>query len=261
VVLRRDGPVPGSGAQTSWRFHRGGAIGDETTGLPGVGSVRVSRVVTIARSSSHVRRNTTKSSRSHCPNRVLRARRRAAAEKARPYTADTRQFLDTIARRVLKPAGRLAGVRWLGFHTFRHTCATMLLRADWNAKQVQITLGHHSPACTLATYLHFLDDDLPDTSFLDDLTGEGGNRAATSPTEMTSRLPLTLPGWRVLRRRPGAGLIQRTGDASLQARRPRLDRLSHADGVPGSFRVGRVPAHVLDPASPRAGARNRAEAG
>lgn len=182
-------------------------------------------------------------------------------EGARPYTADTRQFLDTIARRVLKPAGRRAGVRWLGFHTFRHTCATMLLRADWNAKQVQITLGHHSPACTLATYLHFLDDDLPDTSFLDDLTGEGGNRAATSPTEMTSRLPLTLPGWRVLRRRPGAGLIQRTGDASLQARRPRLDRLSHADGVPGSFRVGRLPAHVLDPASPRAGARNRAEAG
>jgi hypothetical protein len=92
-----------------------------------------------------------------------------------------------LMRRVLKPAGRRAGVPWVGFHTFRHTCATMLLRAGWNAKQVQITLGHHSPAFTLAIYVHFLDDDLPDASFLDDVTGEGGNGLATSPTEIPLR--------------------------------------------------------------------------
>ena len=33
-----------------------------------------------------------------------------------------------VAARVLKPAARRAGVPWAGFHTFRHTCATMLFR-------------------------------------------------------------------------------------------------------------------------------------
>ena len=31
-------------------------------------------------------------------------------------------------------------------------------------------LGHHSPAFTLATYVHLIPDDLPDPGFLDDLT-------------------------------------------------------------------------------------------
>jgi integrase len=39
-----------------------------------------------------------------------------------------------------------------------------------NAKQVQVWLGHHSPAFTLATYIHVLPDDLPDASFLDAVT-------------------------------------------------------------------------------------------
>jgi hypothetical protein len=38
----------------------------------------------------------------------------------------------------------------------------------------------------LATYVHFLEDDLPDASFLDDVTG-GANDGATSPTETLSR--------------------------------------------------------------------------
>jgi integrase len=75
-----------------------------------------------------------------------------------------------VAARVLKPAARRAGVPWAGFHTFRHTCATMLFRHGLNAKQVQVWLGHHSPAFTLATYVHLLADDLPDASFLDSLT-------------------------------------------------------------------------------------------
>jgi integrase len=64
-------------------------------------------------------------------------------------------------QRVLKPAGRRAGVPWVGFHTFRHTCATMLFRSGANAVAVQKHMGHHSPAFTLSTYVHFLDDDLP----------------------------------------------------------------------------------------------------
>jgi hypothetical protein len=80
-----------------------------------------------------------------------------------------------------------AGVPWAGFHTFRHTCATTLFRRGLNAKQVQVWLGHHSPAFTLATYVHFLADDLPDAAFLDDVTGPGATPAATSPTETLFR--------------------------------------------------------------------------
>ncbi len=32
-------------------------------------------------------------------------------------------------------------------------------------------LGHHSPAFTLAVYVHLLPDDLPDPAFLDGITG------------------------------------------------------------------------------------------
>jgi hypothetical protein len=55
----------------------------------------------------------------------------------------------------------------------RHTCATILFRHGLNAKQVQMWLGHHSPAFTLEAYVHLLPDDLPDPGFLDELTSGG----------------------------------------------------------------------------------------
>jgi integrase len=73
----------------------------------------------------------------------------------------------STALRAVKAAGKTAGAPWAGLHTLRHTCATMLFRNGANAKQVQLWLGHHSPAFTLATYVHLLPDDLPDASFLD----------------------------------------------------------------------------------------------
>lgn len=89
-----------------------------------------------------------------------------------------------LMRRVLKPAARRAGVPWVGFHTFRHTCASILFRHGLNAKQVQAWLGHHSPAFTLATYVHLLPDDLPSADFLDALgDGQGGNTWATEAPE------------------------------------------------------------------------------
>jgi hypothetical protein len=54
----------------------------------------------------------------------------------------------------------------------------MLFRRGLNAKQVQVWLGHHSPAFTLATYVHLLSDDLPDVDLL-----LGGNTEATQATE------------------------------------------------------------------------------
>ena len=77
-----------------------------------------------------------------------------------------------LMSRVLKPAARLAGVGdWVGFHTFRHTCATMLFRRSWNAVQVLRCLGHHKPSFIADTYVHLLEGDFPDAGFLDSITG------------------------------------------------------------------------------------------
>jgi integrase len=65
-----------------------------------------------------------------------------------------------LRRRVLKPAAEEACVEWVGFHAFRHTCASLLFADGRNAKQVQVWLGHHSAAFTLATYVHLLDGDI-----------------------------------------------------------------------------------------------------
>ncbi len=85
-----------------------------------------------------------------------------------------------LMSRVLKPAAVKAGLgemvgrpqradSWVGFHTFRHTCATTLFRRGWNAVQVQRWLGHHKPSFTLDTYVHLLEEDLPDPTFFDEL--------------------------------------------------------------------------------------------
>jgi integrase len=99
--------------------------------------------------------------------------RGTSTDDAPVFASQSGSYLDAsnVAARVLKPAARRAGVPWAGFHTFRHTCATMLFRHGLNAKQVQMWLGHHSPAFTLATYVHLLPDDLPEPCFLDRLTG------------------------------------------------------------------------------------------
>jgi integrase len=73
------------------------------------------------------------------------------------------------AYRAVKKAAKAAGVPWAALHTLRHTSATILFRRGWNAVQVQKFLGHHSPAFTLATYVHLLPDDLPEPVFLDEL--------------------------------------------------------------------------------------------
>jgi integrase len=78
---------------------------------------------------------------------------------------------ENLARRVLKPAAERAGVPWVGFHTLRHSCASMLFRAGVSPKAVQVWLGHHSPAFTLAVYVHLLPDDLPNAAILDAAVG------------------------------------------------------------------------------------------
>jgi hypothetical protein len=81
----------------------------------------------------------------------------------------TRLDSSNIAARVFKPAAKRAGVPWAGFHTFRHTYATMLFRHGLNAKQGSNVA--RALACVHALSLRpLLPDDLPDASFLDRVT-------------------------------------------------------------------------------------------
>jgi integrase len=114
--------------------------------------------------------------------------RRKAADRALDadlvWPSQTGGHLDVrnLHRDVLGPARKTAKVEWAGFHTLRHTCGTILFRQGLNAKQVQLWLGHHSPAFTLATYVHLLPEDIP----LVDVLAQGGNQVGTRPAE-TSR--------------------------------------------------------------------------
>jgi integrase len=58
---------------------------------------------------------------------------------------------ENLRSRILKPAGKRAGVPWVGFHSFRHTCASLLFEGGKNVKQVQEWLGHHDAGFTLKT--------------------------------------------------------------------------------------------------------------
>jgi len=81
--------------------------------------------------------------------------------------------------RIFKPAAKEAGIEWATIHSLRHYCATRLFALGLNAKQVQTWCGHHSPAFTLATYVHLLSDDLPESPF----GAPVGNKRATEATE------------------------------------------------------------------------------
>jgi integrase len=50
-----------------------------------------------------------------------------------------------VAGRVLKPAVKAVGLDWVSFHTFRHTCASLLFDGGKNVKQVQEWLATPTP--------------------------------------------------------------------------------------------------------------------
>ncbi len=68
---------------------------------------------------------------------------------------------DNVRRRFLKPVLGEAGADWkgAGWHTFRHTFASMLFQRGRNIKQVQHLMGHHAASFTLDTYTHLIDGD------------------------------------------------------------------------------------------------------
>jgi integrase len=100
-----------------------------------------------------------------------------------PSLKGTPLHIPNLRRRVLRPVLEEIGTPWAGFHTFRHTCASMLFERGANAVQVQRWLGHHSPAFTLSTYVHLLADDLGDPLDL-------ANELARGETAAASRVPV-----------------------------------------------------------------------
>jgi integrase len=86
-----------------------------------------------------------------------------------------------LRKRALEPAAQEADLAWIGFHTFRHTCASMLFAEGRNAVQVQRWLGHHSAAFTLAAYVHLLDGDLGEPINLHRIDAESVNRGVNMP--------------------------------------------------------------------------------
>jgi integrase len=67
---------------------------------------------------------------------------------------------NNIRARVLVPALRRAGVPRVGFHAFRHTCASLLIERGLSPLRLQRWMGHHSAAYTLDVYGHLIDAEL-----------------------------------------------------------------------------------------------------
>ena len=63
---------------------------------------------------------------------------------------------DTTIRRLNEKYARLAKVKRITIHSFRHSCASYLINAGMDYMLVSNWLGHSSPSVTLSTYAHLL---------------------------------------------------------------------------------------------------------
>ena len=89
---------------------------------------------------------------------------------------------------MLTKAAKQAGIEWVSFHAFRHTCASVMLDAGKNIRQVSGWLGHADPAFTLRTYCHLIDEGLGD-AVTREAWGNGG--ATQHPGPAANETPRT----------------------------------------------------------------------
>ena len=93
----------------------------------------------------------------------------------------------------------MRGVPWASFHTFRHTCASLLFApveqggGGKNIRQVSAWLGHADPAFTLRRYVHLIDDGLGDTAFFDAIIDPAGPPAVTEASGIPAQPLAELP--------------------------------------------------------------------
>lgn len=100
-----------------------------------------------------------------------------------------------LARDVLVPTRESLGLEWVTFHTFRHTCASMLFERGRNLVQVSKWLGHADPAFTLRTYVHLMDEGVGNAEFFDEAVAPAGanqgNARATQAPETAASVSLS----------------------------------------------------------------------
>jgi integrase len=77
-----------------------------------------------------------------------------------PSASGTPLNTDNVRYPVLVPAVERAGLSGIGFHAFRHTCASMLIERGLSPLRLQRWMGHHSAAYTLDTYGHLIDAEM-----------------------------------------------------------------------------------------------------
>jgi integrase len=110
----------------------------------------------------------------------LRGLRNGAGADDLVFTSKFGTPLDysNVRRRGLEPAASEAGAEWAGFHTFRHTFASMHIARGTSIVQLSRLLGHHSPDFTLRVYAHLIPgDEVEALSLRAEL--ESGNEVAT----------------------------------------------------------------------------------
>jgi integrase len=124
---------------------------------------------------------------------LLALRGRRYAGPLAPVWATTRGTpLDAhnLRARVLRPTVAELGLPWIGFHTFRHTCASLLFAGGKDVKQVQEWLGHGDPGFTLRCYVHLMDEGLGSADFLDaQVAPTKGNAVATQHPQAATNTP------------------------------------------------------------------------
>jgi integrase len=111
--------------------------------------------------------------------------------KAPVFASEVGTPLNTnnIRNRVLDPAAKSISLS-IGFHAFRHTCASMLFEEGRNVKQVAEWLGHSDPSFTLNTYVHLMDAGVGTGLDLDaqgNTGATGGLQTAANPAETAYR--------------------------------------------------------------------------
>jgi integrase len=108
-----------------------------------------------------------------------------------PSQAGTPLDPDNLRSRILKPAAEEAGVAWAGWHSLRHTFASLQLARGTNLLQLSRALGHHSPAFTLERYCHLLPGGEAEPLDLEEFgLGQPVVSVATSASSTTSSGPV-----------------------------------------------------------------------
>ena len=92
--------------------------------------------------------------------RKVKAARSGADDLVLPSRTGTVMQAKNLRERVFFPAAQAGRGAVGGFHTLRHTCASMVFAGGRNAKQVAVWLGHTEAAFPLRTYITVLDGDV-----------------------------------------------------------------------------------------------------